>query len=206
MMHPWHWHRPSRLFWFVFGAISSAWVMKHKESVDNFKVKHCSRHQIPQEAYHPPQGSGQEWQNRWRDRHYSWGWGPQTQNETAAAMEAPAAANATSRPKPPQAVATAVDEPSLTVDGWDEERQRLLNIKQQAANSLLDFSEEGLDSLLTSMESLKARLAERRAEREREARERAEREADFKQFEEWKRERALRETQPQTKESPKRLV
>jgi hypothetical protein len=173
MPHPWHWHwhRPSRLLWFAFGAMTGAWFMKHKECADNYKVKHCSRHQIPQEAYPPPQGQGAaqshdwhaQWHNRWRERQQQqqqqW---PQQQNQETS--------------PPTNVSATATDQPVVTVDGWDEERQRLLKIKQQAANSvsmmlsvpddvleeadlrlqLLDFSEEGLDSLLTSMEALKA--------------------------------------------------
>ncbi len=59
------------------------------------------------------------------------------------------------------------------------------------------------------------RLSERRAQRDLEARERAEREADFRQFEEWKRERALaalkegsgaKDKKEEEKEPPKRLV
>ncbi|KAI0091713.1 hypothetical protein BDY19DRAFT_641954 [Irpex rosettiformis] len=245
-MHPWHWHwhRPSRLLWFMVGAVTGAWAMKHKESADNYRVRHCSRYQIPQEAYPPPQGSNSnqdwhaQWHARWRDRH-AWALQNQAQMQQNQTQEAPAAGGAeagkdTPRPTPTsQGPVPVVPDQPATADGWDEERQRLLNIKQQAANSLLDFSEEGLDSLLNSMESLKAvsrtfftdsgylvsdflcpwysqRLAERRAQREQEARERAEREADFKQFEEWKRERATQaykdSQEPKAKEPPKRLV
>lgn len=61
-MHPQYWHRyyhhvgrrpPSRLFWFVVGAITTAWIIKRKEAL-HYRVAHCVRYQIPQEAYPPP--------------------------------------------------------------------------------------------------------------------------------------------------------
>ncbi|KAI0821547.1 hypothetical protein BC629DRAFT_1461864 [Irpex lacteus] len=238
-MHPWHWHwhRPSRLLWFMLGAVTGAWAMKHKEGADNYRVRHCSRYQIPQEAYPPPQGSANanapstredwhaQWHARWRERERQWGWGPhhhpaqeaptpvaESTTTPATTAATPTTTTAVASPVTPGPTPGIPDLPT-TADGWEEERQRLLNIKQQAANSLLDFSEEGLDSLLTSMESLKARLSERRAQRDLEARERAEREADFRQFEEWKRERAVAALKEgsakeggKEKEPPKRLV
>ena len=62
-MHPHHrgggWYRycgrrrPSRLLWFVLGAFSATWFFKHKEAC-RYKVAHCVRYQIPQEAYPHP--------------------------------------------------------------------------------------------------------------------------------------------------------
>lgn len=59
-MHPyhWHWHRPSRLLWFVIGAVSAGWFIKAKET-HRFRAAHCPRQQIPadgftQQAPNPP--------------------------------------------------------------------------------------------------------------------------------------------------------
>lgn len=54
-MHPyWHWHRgPSRLWWFVIGAVTATWWHKSKE-YHRYKLEHCSRHRIPSEAYPGP--------------------------------------------------------------------------------------------------------------------------------------------------------
>ncbi|KAI0343212.1 hypothetical protein BDW22DRAFT_1356816 [Trametopsis cervina] len=198
-MHPaghWHralhWHRPSRILWFIIGATSGAWFMKNRECIEHYHVKHCMRPSISKEAYPPPQPASQERQGFWRERHPFL-----APTQTPEGSVGPAVAPSPSLHVP------------VTADGWDEEKQRLMNIKQQATNSLMEFSEEGLDSLLTSMESLKTRLAERRAQREKEAREQAEREADFKEFEEWKRERAvqaLKGARAPSPEPPKRLV
>ena len=55
-MHPyWHWHHrgPSRLWWFIVGAVSATWWIKSRESHE-FRLRHCSRHRIPPDAYAQP--------------------------------------------------------------------------------------------------------------------------------------------------------
>ena len=150
-MHPWwhsgwHWHRPSRLLWFMVGAVTGAWAMKHKEGADNYRVRHCSRYQIPQEAYPPPQGTDlnrdwhAQWHARWRDRQQQWGWAPQNQNQQAQPNQTQEAQAGKNTPSPtPSSPVPAAPELPTAPDGWDEERQRLLNIKQQAANSVRFF-------------------------------------------------------------------
>ncbi len=161
-MHPWHWHwhRPSRLLWFMLGAVTGAWAMKHKEGADNYRVRHCSRYQIPQEAYPPPQGSANanapstredwhaQWHARWRERERQWGWGPhhhpaqeaptpvaESTTTPATTAATPTTTTAVASPVTPGPTPGIPDLPT-TADGWEEERQRLLNIKQQAANSV----------------------------------------------------------------------
>ena len=125
-----HWHRPSRLLWFAIGAVSATWFMKSKFSAEQYRVKHCSRHQIPQEAYPAPASSqaqtadAWQWQKTLKEK-YPFGWPPQ---ETQAEANAPQNAAVPNAQRSPDAPAAS--------DGWEEERQRLLKIKQQATNSV----------------------------------------------------------------------
>jgi len=64
---------------------------------------------------------------------------------------------------------------------------------KQAQDTLTDLSEATLDTVLSTVETLKAKLAEHRAEKERQIRElQAMREEQLKQFEEWKKQQPPR--------------
>lgn len=124
MHRAWGCHRPSRLVWFVIGAVSATWFIKSKEAEGwRMSMQRCSRHRIPQEAYHPPpQQESRKWE---------WTW--PTPPPSAAATVGGAAAvpvvhdhAASQSPLPmPQ-----------TADSWDEERQRLQKISQQATETV----------------------------------------------------------------------
>ncbi|KAH9935920.1 uncharacterized protein BXZ73DRAFT_76735 [Epithele typhae] len=76
------------------------------------------------------------------------------------------------------------------------------DVVQQATDTITDFSETTLNNLLVTVESLKSKLAEHRAQREQQEREiQALREAKFKQFEEWQRQQEAKKDDP-----PRRLV
>ncbi|KAI9064100.1 hypothetical protein FKP32DRAFT_1685529 [Trametes sanguinea] len=83
------------------------------------------------------------------------------------------------------------------------------DIVQQATDTITELSEATLNNLLITIESLKSKLAEHRAQREQQERElQALREAKFKQFEEWQRhvqEQQAREEQKKD-EPARRLV
>ncbi|KAF8074898.1 hypothetical protein FPV67DRAFT_603475 [Lyophyllum atratum] len=49
---------------------------------------------------------------------------------------------------------------------WDEEKQRVAELSQSAGDKLAELSEATLDTVLTTVEVLKAKLAEHRAERD----------------------------------------
>lgn len=108
--------------------------MKHKEHAEHYRVKYCSRHQIPQEAYPPPQtqapADAWQWQKAFKDRHAFGG----MLQETPAA-EVPA--HLQNKVSEPQRLPEASPLPAF--DNWEEERQRLLKIKQQATDSVSSF-------------------------------------------------------------------
>ncbi|KAI0793913.1 hypothetical protein C8Q74DRAFT_1346947 [Fomes fomentarius] len=89
-----------------------------------------------------------------------------------------------------------------TIDKWDREQAPEKDVVQQATDTITELSEATLNNLLVTVESLKAKLAEHRAQREQQDRElQALREAKFKQFEEWQRQQEKQKNEP-----PKRLV
>jgi len=50
---------------------------------------------------------------------------------------------------------------------WEQDRERLKRLQKRAGETVVDLSESTLDSIVAGAESLKAKLAELRAERER---------------------------------------
>ncbi|PSR76138.1 hypothetical protein PHLCEN_2v8636 [Hermanssonia centrifuga] len=183
-MHNWHhhnWHRgPSRLIWFVFGAAAATAFIRHREA-EGFAVRHCSRHRIPQDAY-PPPGQEQKVVDAWR-------W-----NANASFPKYPAQPPAAATAAPAESAPAHVPMQKPADGQWDEEKQRLQRISEQATETLTSLSEAGLDSLLSTVESLKAKIAERRAQREREVQEaQAARDEKFRQFEEWKKQQEAQE-------------
>lgn len=154
----WHHHHhggPSRLVWFVLGAVSTAWFMKSREA-DGFHVKHCMRHRIPQDAYPSPAQAQQTTQQQqqmqtWEQRRREWwGW-PQAQAGVAPAVAHPdpasAAAVAATAPAVPSAPAAPLpSSPSSplplplphtqSLDNWEEEKQRLQKLSQQATETV----------------------------------------------------------------------
>jgi len=50
---------------------------------------------------------------------------------------------------------------------WEQDRERLRHLQKRAGETVADLSESTLDSIVAGAESLKAKLAELRAERER---------------------------------------
>ncbi|PIL24990.1 hypothetical protein GSI_12877 [Ganoderma sinense ZZ0214-1] len=229
MYHHWHHaHRcgraTSRLFWFFVGAGTATWWHCHKEFHAWQHAHACGRDRIPQHAYPAPGaappppsptpataadaqgptpgtvdnrdrwGWGHGWGHGWGnwgkengngpngngnwDR---WGWGNRGPNGNA---------------KPEGAWGP----------GTPSEKAPEKDIMEQATDTIADLSEATLNNLLVTVESLKAKLAEHRAQRDQQERElqalRDAREAKFKQFEEWQRQ----QEQEQKKESPRRLV
>ncbi|KAJ3483112.1 hypothetical protein NLI96_g6539 [Meripilus lineatus] len=78
-------------------------------------------------------------------------------------------------------------------DRWDEDRKRMNDFGRQAQETFTELSEATLDSLLTTIEMLKAKLAEQKAQREKEDRElEALRQEQQRQYEEWKRQQPPR--------------
>lgn len=145
-MHNWHhhnWHRgPSRLIWFVFGAAAATAFIRHREA-EGFAVRHCSRHRIPQDAY-PPPGQEQKVVESWRWPNAS---SPKYPQPPAAATAESAPAHAIPMQKP--------------ADGqWDEEKQRLQRISEQATETVeipSSFNHHSIDNYLSLNSSLASR-------------------------------------------------
>ncbi|KAH8093795.1 hypothetical protein BXZ70DRAFT_949224 [Cristinia sonorae] len=193
-----HWHRgPSRLVWFMIGAFSATWWWKHKQG-HNGRVSYCSRPELPANSYQPPPYYPQHPHQQQpppqstalmknetepaaaaepvvHTREWNWSWGSHT-------------------PLPPPPVDHGWDEEKhrqWEQERWekriDEEKQKLQNIGRQATDTFADFSEATLDGILSTVEAMKAKLAEHRDNRERQIREwQTWREQQIKQLEDWK--------------------
>ncbi|CCM04224.1 uncharacterized protein FIBRA_06391 [Fibroporia radiculosa] len=200
-MHPWgHFHahhgwrhfrhhRPSRFVWFFVGAASASFFFKSREAHE-WKARHCRRNQIQQETCSSASAADSPVPRQSADLspsavdHRSWGWSwssdkgfnswgsPRHQRQEADQQEAAQPSPAFSTP---------------AVDRWDEERRRMQELGKQATDTISELSEVTLDSVLSTVQSLKTKLAENRAQREQHLREiQALKEDQYKMFEEWK--------------------
>nr|VWO94676.1 DHA14-like major facilitator [Ganoderma boninense] len=230
MHHHWHHaHRcgraTSRLFWFFVGAGTATWWHCHKDYHAWQYAHACGRDRIPQHAYPAPgaapptptptpataadeqgptpgtidnrdrRGWGHGWGRGWGQ------WGNENGNgangngnwEVGVGQPRAEREREAGRPMGPRHLAS--------------EKAPEKDIMEQATNTIADLSEATLNNLLVTVESLKAKLAEHRAQRDQQERElqtlREAREAKFKQFEEWQRQQA--QEQKQEKESPRHL-
>ncbi|KAK7686383.1 hypothetical protein QCA50_010607 [Cerrena zonata] len=181
-MHPyWHWHhRPSRLLWFVIGATTATWWIKSREyHRDHYKMRHCSRRQIPAEAYPMPASSS----------------APLVPDASANPSKVTIPAERTQM-LPPMAQSPSTEwgwgwnsseSHPRHVDPWEDSRGRTDELSNRANEKFMEISEATIDSVLSTVESLKARLAEHRAQREQQAKAlQAMQEEQARQFEEWK--------------------
>ncbi|KDR80503.1 hypothetical protein GALMADRAFT_240790 [Galerina marginata CBS 339.88] len=143
-MHPYyshmgHWHRgPSRLLWFFFGGLAATWWIKHKDA-DRRVFGHCMRPPVqapPTDSAAPPS----PWPQNMSDI-------PRAINNIPPAHSSPVSAEWESRQ-------------------WEQEKEHLANISRQATDAMADLTEATLETVLSTAESLKAKLAEHRAQRE----------------------------------------
>jgi len=96
-----------------------------------------------------------------------------------------------------------VPPPPMPVDRWDEQRVQALG--KQATDTISELSEATLDSVLATVQSLKTKLAENRAQREQHLREmQALKEDQYKMFEEWKKQQEQRSQQQRSE--PRHIV
>ncbi|TFK94157.1 hypothetical protein K466DRAFT_593826 [Polyporus arcularius HHB13444] len=233
-MHPWHhWHHArrcgratSRLLWFFIGAGTATWWTHHHDYRAWHEARHCGRDRIPQNAYPapgtpatpPPNTQTQEGPNSpsqqpppgMVDKWDRWGWGgwgrgswPGQENNDKWGWNRSGDAHRHSYPRPEGAWGPPSPLPASVETAPEKD------VVQQATETLTDLSEATLNNLLVTVESLKAKLAEHRAQREQQEREiQALREAKFRQFEEWQRqqEQMLKDGKDKKEEPPRRLV
>ncbi|KAF8194951.1 hypothetical protein BJ912DRAFT_1040521 [Pholiota molesta] len=144
--HP-HWvygRRPSRLLWFLLGAGTTAVAMKSQAMAQ----------------YH---GHGRHgWGSCRRVGVEGMGANP------ASASAPPASASA------PSAAAQRGPCPLKAYEGWEKqqderiaaEKAHMAKVSRQAVDTMVELTEATLESVLTTAEALKAKLAEHRVERE----------------------------------------
>jgi len=56
------------------------------------------------------------------------------------------------------------------MERWEEEKEKLADFTLKATDAMADMSESTLDAVLTTIESLKAKISEHRAQREKQRR------------------------------------
>ncbi|KAJ7583290.1 hypothetical protein C8J56DRAFT_1055052 [Mycena floridula] len=144
--HNWLWHqgqyrysRPSRLLWFILGAAT---------------VKAWNYHQEARLYY----ANKRYWGNCFRAPIQVPNYLPHSSLQSS--LEA----------KRPTDTAPRWRQQSSPWDDceaqWERDKARLLELVKYAQDTAADLSESTLDSILTTVESLKAKLAEHRAQRE----------------------------------------
>ncbi|KAJ7672646.1 hypothetical protein B0H17DRAFT_1141183 [Mycena rosella] len=139
---------PRRAIWFILGAATAtAWASRnecHRQTNERY-FGHCFRPPIAPMQPRAPDGTPE-----WRPR-----------NIPAAVNNIPPAAAI----PPPAPLPWGYPE-SHRDRQWEEEKRKLQAIGQQAEDVMAKLSEATLDSVMTTMEALKVKLAEHRAQRE----------------------------------------
>ncbi|KAF5380800.1 hypothetical protein D9757_007122 [Collybiopsis confluens] len=131
--------------WFFLGAGAATWYSKH----------------------HDRQWGSHQWGHRWNDR---------CDNHGPASQAAPSDAP----PQTPVNVNSSASSPSSSSapfqgagstaapasDPWATEKERMREIGAQVGVNVLEFSESTLDTLLSSIQNMKAKVVQQRFERE----------------------------------------
>ncbi|KAJ7077866.1 hypothetical protein B0H15DRAFT_557288 [Mycena belliarum] len=140
--HGFHsWHGPRRATWFALGAASATLWICHRDSHHRTHHRyygHCFRPPVPPMQPRPADPT------EWRARDISF-----AMNNIPHAPPLPWGYPETHREYQ-----------------WEEEKRKLQAIGKQAEDVMARVSEATLDSVMTSMEALKVKLAEHRAQRE----------------------------------------
>ncbi|KAF9530356.1 hypothetical protein CPB83DRAFT_892645 [Crepidotus variabilis] len=174
MGHHWGLYRrgPSRLLWFIIGAGAATWWIKKRDG----HFGHCGPRPIdtalPQSSPSTDNGYAHNWHQRWH-AHMN-----EAQRSMPTPPQVPADVPAEKTPvdftPPPQVQYQAApsypqqqQQPQVNAAwGWDHEREHIERISKQATDAMVDLTESTLESVLATAESLKAKLAEQRAQRE----------------------------------------
>ncbi|KZT10082.1 uncharacterized protein LAESUDRAFT_810363 [Laetiporus sulphureus 93-53] len=107
---------------------------------------------------------------------------------------------------PPLIQPPHVPPPPMPSDRWDEDRQRIQALGKQATDTISELSEATLDSVLATVQNLKMKLAENRAQREEHMKQmQALKDDQMKMFEEWKKQYEQKREQEKSSE-PRHLV
>jgi len=159
-MHPYHFHSmgpwrrgPSRLVWFLIGAATATWWLKRKDT-DRRIFGHCMRPSIQSSPSQSTDSSAPPPTNP--------GW-PQSLSEIPRVINNIPQVHSSPTPSSP---APLVEWEKRQEQQWDLEKEHIARISRQATDAMVDLTEATLESVLSTAESLKAKLAEHRAQRE----------------------------------------
>jgi len=156
--HMHYFHRgPRRLVWFILGGVAATWWIKHKEMRAHERyMGYCARQPIqpaapPAPAPSPEMNGNAPSQNQNTNvpPRTHWGGNPEAHYEASRATPSP----------PPMPFGWSNQQ-------WEEEKEKMWAMGRQAGDTMSELSESTLENVLSTVESLKAKLAEHRAERE----------------------------------------
>ncbi|KIK10926.1 hypothetical protein PISMIDRAFT_690694 [Pisolithus microcarpus 441] len=136
-------HRPaSRILWFVIGAGVATW-WHHSRAMRDHHSSYwpCLMQQHRRAALQDQPSSAGSEVGPYQERDARWGWRPHS---------------------PPPSGAMA----GWNQQEWEENKERLRSMQKRVGEAMVDMSESTLESIVSTAETLKARLAERRARRE----------------------------------------
>ncbi|KAI6023587.1 hypothetical protein BKA83DRAFT_4261594 [Pisolithus microcarpus] len=139
-------HRPaSRILWFLIGAGAATWWHHSRAMRDHHSPYWpCLMQQQRRAALQdqPPITSTGSEPGPYQERDARWGWRPHGPPPSGAVMA------------------------GWNHQEWEENKERLRNMQKRVGEAMVDMSESTLDSIVSTAETLKARLAEHRARRE----------------------------------------
>ncbi|EIM86869.1 uncharacterized protein STEHIDRAFT_111279 [Stereum hirsutum FP-91666 SS1] len=171
--------RPLRLFWFAIGAVSAVAWINHREKK---AITAANSNGSPWEAQ--PQGGqgwghgfghghghgrGRKWDREEADSGSRMDYGGQRPMESSGPVAAPAPAPSHQAPVAPAPVAPPMQSEAIQPQAdqrWVDDREKVKEIARQASETMSELSEATLDSMLAGLQSLKNRMAERRATQE----------------------------------------
>ncbi|KAF8351179.1 hypothetical protein F5887DRAFT_196146 [Amanita rubescens] len=153
-----HFHRPSRAFWFLVGAASAALWIKHREyrNIERGGYGPCVRQRAIQSASQQ-QGALAE-----------------TSRLNVAPPTSPSLTAQT--PETLHSVSRAINNlppadgwsfgERRQMEKWEEDKEKLIDFTVRATDAIADMSESTLDTVLSTIENLKTKIVEHRARRE----------------------------------------
>ncbi|KAJ7180541.1 hypothetical protein C8R46DRAFT_1069797 [Mycena filopes] len=151
--HPSHgfhsWHGPRRTVWFLIGAATATWWIHHKEAHRQTHERyfgHCFRPPVPPIQPRQPDS-------------------PPVMTAEPPRWPRPQDVPSTINNMPPAPLPWGYPE-SHRDRQWEEEKLKLQAIGRQADEVMTKLSEATLETVMTTMEALKLKLAEHRAQRE----------------------------------------
>ncbi|KAH7914848.1 hypothetical protein BJ138DRAFT_1143092 [Hygrophoropsis aurantiaca] len=159
-MHPYHpfhygrrfhWHGPSRIFWFIIGAGAATFWHRSREIrehrgqfgcvMQNRRLNAPGEFSAPASASTPPANVSTPYQDPAPvPQPGGWDWtAPQRSSDGTVGWNQ---------------------------QDWDENKERMKQLQKRAEDVMADMSESTLDSIVSTVETLKGKIAEHRAERE----------------------------------------